>query len=688
MTAMNSVQLFKIGNLYKKNGKFKEAIQIFGRCIDGSDTTVSRMKEFVHQDDVVKHILLRLDAIADYRLYYNIAVCYCDWEASLGVHSNQIIDTDFTTQVSYRSIASEYLNKAADLCADTVACMQQLMRCRDSETSNVNMTDGDIAKILQQYPQVGRAKPCLEDILLLQTGLYIKLGQPEASLRVCIILLKEHIYCSNDAESSFRVETESGIYTLPVSSPSFSSLQVECSAWSVPVECMYNLNVALRQLGAMKCAIDYSWYIFSLSHSPQTGASASLLPLTDFKAFPSSFSQTISADDNLTTVRQTGATGIPLAIICVKWGTKYNHIYVNNLFHSLRKYMPSVPFVLFCLTESSEHIHEDVVCIDIWVTGGDNVTATPTAIAGTPAATGTPTVTATPIVTATPVPTAATASTEFKGWWVKILLFSSEVEDHIRLKLQTIGKIPVVYFDLDILICNPINDLVNNWVEELYNNGNISSKNLFITLNASSLQSECRCDGFNSSIMVYNLGSMAFLYEFLLLTSSIQTDNDTLHVSQLSLSNFTQIQNVVYKFDHYLEMMLLSSGKGYDSKVGVCYIQDISNSVVDYRSLDCLLRKPLNGVGLDGNTDTDNAIADLSMVNIVVFPLYPKPHHLIRNSDLLPSAGISIGKDSCGHYIQRDCSASCCSDSVDSISTNNRHWVCDYWHVCHSNKLM
>ena len=44
---------------------------------------------------------------------------------------------------------------------------------------------------------------------------------------------------------------------------------------------------------------------------------------------------------------------------CLKWGTKYNRLYVNRLFKSLKKHYNN-PFNFTCLTDNSTGIHPDI----------------------------------------------------------------------------------------------------------------------------------------------------------------------------------------------------------------------------------------------------------------------------------------------------------------------------------------
>ena len=52
-----------------------------------------------------------------------------------------------------------------------------------------------------------------------------------------------------------------------------------------------------------------------------------------------------------------------LNIYCFKWGTKYDHVYVNRLYGSLVKHL-HIPFQFFCITDNPKDIHKQVNIID------------------------------------------------------------------------------------------------------------------------------------------------------------------------------------------------------------------------------------------------------------------------------------------------------------------------------------
>ena len=48
-------------------------------------------------------------------------------------------------------------------------------------------------------------------------------------------------------------------------------------------------------------------------------------------------------------------------IICMKWGTRYNYNYVNNLYNSIKKHT-NKNTQMICFTDNHENINENVIC--------------------------------------------------------------------------------------------------------------------------------------------------------------------------------------------------------------------------------------------------------------------------------------------------------------------------------------
>ncbi|KAF0682832.1 Aste57867_25131 [Aphanomyces stellatus] len=104
----------------------------------------------------------------------------------------------------------------------------------------------------------------------------------------------------------------------------------------------------------------------------------------------------------------------------------------------------------------------------------------------------------------------------WSGWWNKAQLFSPHFQWHGRM----------LYIDLDTVITGSLVDLA------LYDGA-------FGTLKTDEMQNERRVGGINSSVMCWNAGhpSIEIIYMFL-------------------QRHFDIVSKVIYKFDHWLEMVL------------------------------------------------------------------------------------------------------------------------------------
>lgn len=96
-------------------------------------------------------------------------------------------------------------------------------------------------------------------------------------------------------------------------------------------------------------------------------------------------------------------------IICLKWGKKYDSIYVNNLYRSTRRFC-DLPFTFNLITDDPSGIeHSDIKIIKI----PEHIT--------------------------------------LKGWWIKPLILNKGI-------LHSLEGI-IIFFDLDIVIINSIDEL-------------------------------------------------------------------------------------------------------------------------------------------------------------------------------------------------------------------------------------
>jgi hypothetical protein len=146
--------------------------------------------------------------------------------------------------------------------------------------------------------------------------------------------------------------------------------------------CLYNINVALRQIGAIGEAIELSWRCLE-------GKGASTLTYDMMKGSSSE-----------------SPTSTELTIVCVKWGKKYDHAYVNSLFAALQRNVPAErTWKLVCFTDDTAGIDEGVECYPF-----------------------------------------AQETAAWQGWWLKAQIFAP----HAAMTGW------VLYIDLDTVICDSL----------------------------------------------------------------------------------------------------------------------------------------------------------------------------------------------------------------------------------------
>ena len=228
-----------------------------------------------------------------------------------------------------------------------------------------------------------------------------------------------------------------------------------------------------------------------------------------------------------------------ITIVVLKWGTKYDARYVNRLYQMISKYGSFSSFNMICYTEDSSDIIEAVICRTLPDLG-------------------------------------------WKGWWYKAYLFSEATQFH--------GTI--LYLDLDTVICGNLDFLVdfNRIIDDHLQD---TPYPFLITLSASTLITEARDNGINSSIMCWKGTSLSQCYDFL-------------------RDNYYNITSVIHKFDHFLEMMLLHPPRSH-----VLFYQDLyPGRIVDYGEV--LMSFEMN------NTNDQNG----NGISVICFPLNPKPHEL------------------------------------------------------------
>jgi len=128
---------------------------------------------------------------------------------------------------------------------------------------------------------------------------------------------------------------------------------------SLDQNCMYNLNIALRQLGDIQEVIATSWDKLIGTYGVQTSPSLRL----------GEPYQKLQNEANVVQSEQC------ITAVCVKWGTKYGPEYVNNLHRAIQRHTPSSRgdcragqnsiriSKLICFTDDSTGVHPDVTCL-------------------------------------------------------------------------------------------------------------------------------------------------------------------------------------------------------------------------------------------------------------------------------------------------------------------------------------
>ena len=142
-----------------------------------------------------------------------------------------------------------------------------------------------------------------------------------------------------------------------------------------------------------------------------------------------------------------------LAVVCVKWGTKYGMDYLNNLYAAVRRNL-SIPHKFYCLTD-------DIVSLSKMSSVGSNQQITGIKLE---------------------------PSEHWTGWWNKARMFSSWF--HAQLHENTKR---VLYIDLDTVITGSLDHIVGTY------------KGSFAILSTKGLDNEGQdfSDGYNSSIMMW-----------------------------------------------------------------------------------------------------------------------------------------------------------------------------------------
>lgn len=200
-------------------------------------------------------------------------------------------------------------------------------------------------------------------------------------------------------------------------------------------EANFNLATVMRRLGRQNEAIEYTWSTIlrnlpsgtcrppvidcargrcplnseiSLRMLPSPAPSAS--SSSEQNDTPAAEQRTASAQPQTlaggTAVTITSSVSmIPLCVVCVKWGTKYDAEYVNKLYRGVQRHLRH-KHKFICFTDKKKGLDESIICREL--------------LEG------------------------------WKGWWNKATLFSPEA------KLE--GR--VFYIDLDTVITGPLDPLL------------------------------------------------------------------------------------------------------------------------------------------------------------------------------------------------------------------------------------
>lgn len=203
----------------------------------------------------------------------------------------------------------------------------------------------------------------------------------------------------------------------------------------------WNLGSALRRLNRSDEAIDRAWSSIRQRACLSESWKPSYVDVTKNN------NQLESLELERSSPPQKISKPAPLAIVCVKWGTKYSAEYVNKLQASVRRHLQGIEHGFFCFTEDPQGVEGET----------------------------------------RPLP-----ENSWTGWWHKAsALFSGHLEKHIPSRYERI-----VYLDLDTIIVGSLDEIV-------------SYQGLFATLYTNEFsKTEDRTAGYNSSVMLFPRGQL------------------------------------------------------------------------------------------------------------------------------------------------------------------------------------
>lgn len=121
-----------------------------------------------------------------------------------------------------------------------------------------------------------------------------------------------------------------------------------------------------------------------------------------------------------------------------------------------------------------------------------------------------------------------------------------------------------------------------------------------------------RLCGINSSIMLWNASTPA------------SSSNYMHYLFSYLRENYAEVTRVMYKFDHFLELMLADRKGKFE---GVIFLQDeFPNKIIDFQCAEKIFASHDEG-GAESDDVVDVTAADSAAV--VCFPLHPKPHQVV-----------------------------------------------------------
>jgi hypothetical protein len=218
-----------------------------------------------------------------------------------------------------------------------------------------------------------------------------------------------------------------------------------------------------------------------------------------------------------------------------------------------------------------------------------------------------------PAVECIPFPAAARRGHyPWRAWWLKACLFAPETVTKLGIDAQNGSWL--FYIDLDTVICG---DLCFPHTRNV-NAGWRKDGNIMYTFGTSMFANENRQDGINSSVLLW--------YEPPPSSSSSSSSSLSSLYTVLE-SYYTDVTQVIWKFDHYLEMLLHARGTKVvclEKALGDIIVGDSSSSssssggvtFADFLSIRSRLSGSSSLTSLRGELGID----------MVCFPLEPKPH--------------------------------------------------------------